>query len=355
MVYNFPLEESPFKNFPGLALTVWHNDCHLLSFVKSVVGCSRHCHTKMKRYRQLQTQLQERSSTIENKQLRIEELEQNQKVHINMHLDLVKFCRTTKVLQRFIISVCQLNGWCTYCVQVKHIPCCRFRVWQAAADEKEGQQSELNDRIQEMERQAGEQRLQLQEKVTMLENKLAEKDSSSGDLLQQINKLEQSLNEKDQTASDLDLKVKNYKRQLERLNEQLSERTNEFEEMRKRANAQEKENESRIDELERKVKSAENSLEEVTTEKDSSKDACLRREKEIEELNKKFGQLKEEAKSRIKELKALGEQRDEEHKEQVSRNEETLKRIHTEFQLEREQILLDHQAELKVRRLITCT
>ncbi len=226
--------------------------------------------------------------------------------------------------------------------------CCCFQIWQTAAQEKEGQQSELSDKIQEMERQAGEQRQQLQEKITMLEGKLADKDSSSGDLLQQISKLEQTVNEKDQAASDLDLKVKNYERQLERLNEQLSERTIEYEDLRKRANAQEKEYEARIGELEKAVKTGENTIEEVTTERDNNKDMCARREKEIEELNKKFGQLKEEAKSRIKELKALGEQRDTEHKEHLARNEEAMERLKMEFQFEREQLLLDHQAEMKV-------
>ena len=221
-------------------------------------------------------------------------------------------------------------------------------MWQSAAREKEGQQSELSDKIQEMERQAGEQRLQLQEKVTLLENKLADKDSSSGDLLQQINILEQALHEKDQVASDLDLTVKNYERQLQRLNEQLSERTNELDELRKQLSAQEKENELRIGDLERSVKSSENTIEEITAQRDAKKDLCLRREREIEELNKKFGQLKEEAKSRIKELKVLGEQRDTEYKEQLIRNEEAVQRLRTDLQLEREQLILNHQAELKV-------
>ncbi len=71
----------------------------------------------------------------------------------------------------------------------------------------------------------------------------------------------------------------------------------------------------------------------------------------MEELNRKFGQLKEEAKTRIKDLKALGEQRDAEYREQLTRNEETAQRAHTEAQLEREQLILDHQAEMKVRTL----
>ncbi len=46
-----------------------------------------------------------------------------------------------------------------------------WQVWQTAAQEKEGEQGQLNDRIAEMERQAQEQRQQLQEKVRINWNK----------------------------------------------------------------------------------------------------------------------------------------------------------------------------------------
>ncbi len=71
-------------------------------------------------------------------------------------------------------------------------------MWQTAAQEKEGAQSDLLSKIELTEKQAQDQRVALQEKVDFLEKNIMQKENSSGDLLQRCSNLEAMLTEKDQ-------------------------------------------------------------------------------------------------------------------------------------------------------------